>query len=78
MRSVRKVETRDIHPGLQEAVDNFQGAAGGTDGADNLRVAEGHTAKSLSDGRIVSREKNGSCEAGVTVLVTAQAIVGLL
>ncbi len=42
MRAVREIETRDIHPCVQEPFDGAGRAAGRPDGADNFRVAKSH------------------------------------
>jgi hypothetical protein len=42
VRAVRKIETRDVHSGAQQPVDDSRRAARRPDGADYFGMAKGH------------------------------------
>ena len=42
VRAVRKIQTRDIHPGAQQFFDQARRAARGADGANDFRVPVTH------------------------------------
>ena len=63
LRTVRKIEPCDVHPGLDQAIQYRRLAAGGTDGTDNFGSAHGARHASLMDITMESDRSGLACRS---------------
>jgi hypothetical protein len=49
MGTVREIQPRNVHAGVQQTLDDARRTASGSDGANDFRVTKGHDVLSLRD-----------------------------
>ena len=49
VRTVREIQARDVHAGVQQTLDDARRTASGSDGANDFGVTKGHDVLSLRD-----------------------------